>query len=137
MTLMRVLLVAPDADLRDLLRDCLTVALGQATFAEATEADEALQKLRTGTWDLVVLDLRLPRTNGLVALGWLKRLRPGVPVVVVTDLPAEPFAGASTRAGASGFISSSGSVGRERARERVGGMVRALMAERARQGVQG
>jgi DNA-binding NarL/FixJ family response regulator len=137
MTTMRVLLVASDAALRGILRDSLKDALGPITCAEATEADQALQALRDSDWDLVLLDLRLPHTNGLVTLRWLKRVRPDVPVVVVTGLPAEPYAGAAVRAGASGFISASGFTSKERARERVGGMVRALMVERARMGVQG
>jgi DNA-binding NarL/FixJ family response regulator len=126
-TTLRVLLVAPDPALRGLLRACLTDALGPATaFAEATEADPALQELRTGRWDVVLLDLRLPYTNGLVALRWLKQVRPEVPVVVVTGLPATPYAGAAERVGAAGFVS------REQARERVAGLVRALMAKRVR-----
>ena len=124
-TALRVLLVTPDPTLRDLLRD----VLGPATFAEAAEADPALQELRSGRWDVVLLDLRLPRTNGLVALKWLRQVRPEVPVVVVTSLPATPYAGAAERAGAAGFVA------REQARERVGAVVRAVMARRTREGV--
>jgi DNA-binding NarL/FixJ family response regulator len=126
---LRVLLVAADAGLRALLRDCLGDALGRTAFTEATEADEALQELRAGRWDLVLLDLRLPHTNGLVTLKWLKQVRPEVPVVVVTGLPANPYAGAAERAGAAGFVT------RDQARERVAGLVRALMARRASAGV--
>jgi two-component system, NarL family, invasion response regulator UvrY len=125
-TAMRILLVSPDQALRGLLRE----ALGPATFAEAEEADPALQALRTGSWDVVLLDLRLPHTNGLVTLRWLRQVRPEVPVVVVTGLPANPYAGAAERAGAAGFVT------REQARERVGGLVRALMAKRTRMGVE-
>jgi len=126
-TALRVLLVTPDPALRSLLRKVLE----PATFAEATEADAALHELRTGSWDVVLLDLRLPHTNGLVTLRWLKQVRPEVPVVVVTGLSPNPYAGAAERAGASGFIP------REQARERVGGFVSALMAKRARKVVQG
>jgi DNA-binding NarL/FixJ family response regulator len=137
MTSLQVLLVASDAALRDTVRESLTEALGPAAFVEVSEADQALQELRTGHWDLVLLDLHLPRTNGLVTLRWLKQVRPDVPVVVVTRLPAEPYASAAVRAGASAFISASGFTSKERARERVGGTIRALMVERARMGVQG
>ncbi len=127
----RFLLVAQDPVLRGLLRDCLSDALGPAAFAEVNEADAALQELRSGSWDLVLLDLRLPYTNGLVALRWLKRVRPEVPVVIVTGLPANAYAGPALRAGAAGFIP------REQARERVGGVARAVMAKCTRTGVQG
>jgi DNA-binding NarL/FixJ family response regulator len=137
MASLRVLLVASDAALRDLVREGLREALGSACFVEAAEADEALQELRNAQWDVVLLDLRLPHTNGIVTLRWLKQVRPGVPVVVVTRLPAEPYASAAARAGASAFISASGLTSQERTRERVGGTVRALMVERARMGVQG
>ena len=126
-TAMRVLLVTPDPTLRHLLRE----VLGPATYAEATEADPALQELRTGNWDLVLLDLRLPHTNGLVTLRWLKQVRPEVPVVVVTGLPAIPYEGAAVRAGAAGFIA------KEQARERLAAVVRALMTRRTRTGVHG
>ena len=122
----RVLLVADDPSIRDLLRECVSHDLGPVLFAEATEADQALQAMRAAAWDVVLLDLRLPHTNGLVTLRWLKHVRPEVPVVVVTTLPAEPYAGAAARAGAAGFVT------REQAPQRVGGMVRALLAARPR-----
>src|SRR5512143_1667037 len=117
----RVLVVAPDPALRCLLRECVTTALGPAIFVDAGEADQALQALRSDCWDVVLLDLRLPQTNGLVTLRWLKKVRPEVPVVVVTGLPADPYAGAAELAGAAGFVP------QEQARERVGALVGALM----------
>jgi DNA-binding NarL/FixJ family response regulator len=66
-----------------------------------------------------------------VTLRWLKLVRPEVPVVVVTGLPANPYAGAAERAGAAGFVA------KDQARERVGALVRALVAKRARMGMPG
>jgi DNA-binding response OmpR family regulator len=63
-------------------------------FAVDSEGDgaEALRRAETARYDLVVLDLLLPRVHGLAVLSELKRRRPDLPVVVLSaraDLPTK------------------------------------------------
>jgi DNA-binding response OmpR family regulator len=72
-------------------------------LARALEADgfavdgadngaDGLERALRGTHDLVILDLLLPRRDGLSVLGELRRRRPDLPVVIVSaraDLPTK------------------------------------------------
>jgi CheY-like chemotaxis protein len=40
--------------------------------------DEAIQKLETGTFDLIVCDIRMPGLTGMDLFDWLKAHRPGM-----------------------------------------------------------
>ena len=58
-------------------------AEGYATTA-AVDGDEALRLARSGAFDLMLLDLGLPRRDGLRVLGEMRRARVSMPVIVVT-----------------------------------------------------
>jgi DNA-binding response OmpR family regulator len=69
----------------------LMATQGHSTVA-ATDGDSALQRLRESDVDLVLLDLAMPRTNGLQLLAALADRRPTPPPVIVlsavTDVAA-------------------------------------------------
>lgn len=50
----------------------------------ACDGVEAVQQCRTGTFDLVTMDLEMPRMNGVEAIRVIKRENPEIPVIVVT-----------------------------------------------------
>ncbi len=54
---------------------------------EAADGLEALRKLRSGTYALVLTDLEMPRMDGIELLGELNRLEqaPAVPILVATS----------------------------------------------------
>lgn len=80
-----ILLVEDDADLRGMFRTALTVA--GFDVREAADGYDALVMLEQGKTDLVVLDLRLPRVDGLDVLKDMRGRNERVPVVVVTASP--------------------------------------------------
>lgn len=51
---------------------------------EASSATEALAKLESRTYDLVILDVALPGVNGVEIMSRLRTLRPGMLIVVLT-----------------------------------------------------
>ena len=83
---MRILLVDDHAIVRVGLKQMLADAFEQLEVTEAGTGQEAVAKVQDGSWDLVVLDINLPDTNGLDVLKKLKTLRTGLPVVVNTSL---------------------------------------------------
>ncbi len=73
-------------------------------FGEARDAREALKNVNEKDWDIVILDITLPDRNGLDVLGELKRVRPKLPVLVLSVHPEEQYAIRALRAGAAGYI---------------------------------
>jgi DNA-binding response OmpR family regulator len=50
----------------------------------AADGSEGFERLLSGSYDVVVSDVRMPRLNGLDLLQQVRRLRPNVPVVLIT-----------------------------------------------------
>lgn len=99
---MRLLLVEDDAILGDGLKAGLTLE-GYAVdwLTDGIQADEAL---RLNHYDLVVLDLNLPRMDGMGVLKALRRRKDSTPVLVLTarDGVTERVAGLDS--GADDFV---------------------------------
>ena len=83
METLRILLVEDDDDVAELLTLQLEFGLN-AIVARAQDADDALSRLRSDTFEVVVLDIILPGTSGLTILDRLQRQEILTPVVVVT-----------------------------------------------------
>ena len=71
---------------------------------EATEGNEALTKIKEAHWDVVFLDISLPRENGLDVLKKIKQECPQLPVLMLSMFPEEQYALRSAKAGASGYL---------------------------------
>jgi DNA-binding NarL/FixJ family response regulator len=100
----RVLVVDDSADVRRSVRAVLDAALGRLAIGEAGSAAEGLALVDSQPWDAVLLDLSLPDRRGMDALRDIRRLRPALPVLVMS-LHAEAEYGAAARAaGAAGYI---------------------------------
>lgn len=98
-------LVADDhAVVRRGLRQLLSETLDLRVGGEAATSDECVQKVQERQWDAVVLDLSLPGGTGLDLLVEIKRLRPPLPVLILTAHSEEQYAVRALRAGASGFL---------------------------------
>ncbi len=72
--------------------------------AEASTGQEALEKIWTSHFDLVILDISLPGRNGLEILKQIKSYKPKLPVLILSMYPEEQYAVRVLRAGASGYL---------------------------------
>lgn len=79
------------------LSDQFTVA------AEASDGNEALERMRSDDWDLVILDIGLPGRSGLDVLAQIRKEKT-VPVLIFTVHPEHLYAIRAFKAGASGYI---------------------------------
>ncbi len=77
--------------------------LGYATL-EAVDGVEGLEQFRGERPDAVLLDLRMPRLDGLEVLGTIARESPGTPVVIVSGTGHLRDAVTALRLGAWGYI---------------------------------
>ncbi len=97
-----ILVADDDAAIRSLLRDFLEEEGFQVT--EATSGQEALESLREGNHDLVLLDVRLPGMTGLDVLKQLREKEGEVPVILVTAFGSPNIAIQASSLGAYSYI---------------------------------
>jgi len=100
----RVLLV----DDEPLLRMAFTMVLGaqpdMRTVGEAADGAEAIRLARQLTPDVVLMDVRMPGTDGIEATSRIVRDSPGTRVLILTTFDLDEYAFAGLKAGASGFL---------------------------------
>ncbi len=76
----------------------------KAVFGQARNATEALMRIAKEHWDVLVLDITMPGRSGLEILQDVKRLRPKLPVLVLSMHPEDQFAVRMLKAGADGYL---------------------------------
>jgi two-component system, NarL family, invasion response regulator UvrY len=100
----RVLIADDHAVFRRGLRETLAEAFSKVTFGEAKTAQETLEHVRRQDWDLVILDISMPGKSGLDILDDLKRLRPKLPILLLSMHPEQQFARRALKSGAAGYL---------------------------------
>ena len=101
---MKVLIADDHAVFRRGLRETLAEAFSGVTFGEARTAQETLEHVRRQDWDVVILDISMPGKSGLDILDDLKRLRPTMPVLLLSMHPEQQFARRALKSGAAGYL---------------------------------
>jgi len=71
---------------------------------EAGNGQEALQKIREGDYDVILLDISMPGRSGLEVLKDIRAERPKLPVLILSMHSEEQYAVRALRAGASGYL---------------------------------
>ncbi len=79
-----ILIVDDNAAIRKALRSFFESQSGFEVCGEAGDGAEAVQKAKELKPDLVILDLSMPVMNGLDAARALRRILPGVPLILFT-----------------------------------------------------
>ncbi|HXJ60102.1 MAG TPA: response regulator [Verrucomicrobiae bacterium] len=94
----RILLVDDDAGVRGSLSDVLVSE--EYVVIPANDGQQAIELAGTVPFDLVILDLNMPRKNGWDTFEELTRRHPLLPVVIVTARPNQLFTAVGAGAGA-------------------------------------
>jgi DNA-binding NtrC family response regulator len=71
---------------------------------EAFDVDAAMQKMKLQSYDLVLLDLKMPKRNGMEVLKSIRTQYPDLPVIMVTGHGTIESAVEATKLGAFNFI---------------------------------
>jgi DNA-binding NarL/FixJ family response regulator len=100
----KVLLVDDDALVRAGLRLILSSAHDLEVVGETDDGAGAVAAVREHRPDVVLMDIRMPRTDGITATAALRRLDPPPQVIVLTTFRADEHVVSALRAGASGFL---------------------------------
>lgn len=88
------------------LRRTLAIILQRAGYSVTTagNAHEARKFLEAGPFDLVFLDLKMPEINGLTLLPQMRRLYPGMPILILTAHATLESAIEAVRQGARDYL---------------------------------
>lgn len=101
----RLLLVDPDPQRQEELRAGLARAReGRFVVEGVGELSQALQRLSKGGVDILLLDLILPDSEGVVTFERAYAFAPDVPIVVFTDLEDERAALSAVQGGAQDYL---------------------------------
>jgi DNA-binding NtrC family response regulator len=97
-----ILIVEDEPYQREMLRDFLLKEGHRIT--EAEDGEKALHLLSGGSFDLVLLDFRMPGMNGLEVLRELKGINPEIDAVIITAYGTVETAVSAMKAGARDYI---------------------------------
>lgn len=100
----KVLVVDDHAIVRDGIRALLSVQKDMHVVGEAVDGVDAVEKVHQYSPDVVLMDIVMPRMNGLEAAKMISKQYEGTRVVMLSQYDDEENVLASTRAGARGFV---------------------------------
>lgn len=101
----KILIVEDDQFLRDFYQELLTSE--GYTVDVASDGETALGKIKIGGWNLILLDIMLPKKDGLQILRDLKvqgPAQPNGPILVLTNLGHDTIINQAFELGASGYL---------------------------------
>lgn len=97
-----ILIVDDEATMREACREVL--ASEGFLLNEASSGEEAVGLIGRRSFDLLILDLKMPRVDGLEILRRVQRESPGTATVVITGYPSIDTAVEAMRLGAADFL---------------------------------
>ncbi|MGC4809728.1 response regulator [Micromonospora sp. DT228] len=100
----RTLIVDDEWMVRSTLRTILDAAPDITVVGEASDGAQAVELARTLRPDVVLMDIRMPRTDGLTATEQITRLDRPPHVVVLTTFDLDEYVHTALRHGAVGFL---------------------------------
>jgi excisionase family DNA binding protein len=94
------------ADDEPSIRELLSKTLGLAEYDVTTAADgrSAMEYLRNAAYDLLITDVRMPGVDGLTLIREAKRMKPGLPVIIITGFSNESTAIDAVNLGVAGYL---------------------------------
>lgn len=102
--MIKVLICDDHAIVRKGLREIVSEADDVSVVGEAGDGDELLGLVSGREWDVVLLDIAMPKRDGLDLLGQLKASYPQLPVLMLSMYPESQYAVRALKAGAAGYV---------------------------------
>ena len=100
----RILIADDHAVVREGLRTLITAKPGMELVGEAADGVEAVLQARALQPDVILLDMVMPRKNGLEAISEIKRDSPQTRILVLTSFDDDETVFSAIKAGALGYL---------------------------------
>jgi DNA-binding NarL/FixJ family response regulator len=100
----RILIADDHALMRDGLRALLTASEDMEVVGEAADGKEAVEKAQELAPDVVIMDIAMPRMDGLEAIRRIHKKQPRVKTLVLTQHDNQEYVLSVVKAGATGFL---------------------------------
>lgn len=101
----RILIADDHAVVRAGIRQFIAGYDDLSVVGEAATGAEVLAYIRNGELDVVILDISMPGRSGVDTLRSLRRVRPTLPVLILSGFAENLYAVNLLRAGAAGYVS--------------------------------
>jgi len=77
---------------------------GIVVAGEARDGEEVLQKIEEDEFDVILLDIALPKKDGIAVLNELRKLGKKIPVIISSNYPKEDYESTVLSMGASSYV---------------------------------
>ena len=102
--MINVLIADDHAVVRGGLKQIIATTTDIVVAAEATQGSEVLERLRTGRFDLVLLDMTMPGISGVDLIRRVRAEQPSLPILVLSIHNEAQVVSRALRAGATGYV---------------------------------
>ena len=100
----KVLVVDDQSELAREITEIIKTDEGLEAIGTASDGREALEKMEQNTPDVVLLDIRMPHMNGVVATSHIKNRFPEVKVLILTTFDDSDYILGALNNGANGYL---------------------------------
>jgi len=102
--MIKILIADDHAIVREGLKQVVAEEPGLKVTGEAKDAIELIELVNENEFDIVVLDINMPGRSGLEALKDLKKIKPDLPVLILSMFSEDQYGLRALKAGASGYL---------------------------------
>lgn len=102
--MIRVFLAEDQTIVRDGIASLLELTADIRVCDQAADGEEALQSLKKGSYDVAILDIRMPKQSGIEVLRTLSEAKIAPPTILLTTFDEDLLFLQAIHAGAKGFL---------------------------------
>lgn len=102
--MLKILVVDDHPIVRQGIKQCIQEKDDMVITGEASNGEEALRKIGTEEFDLIILDISMPGKNGIDIIKNIKATSPELPVLVLSMHQEQEIIIGALKAGANGYL---------------------------------
>ena len=102
--MIRILIADDHAIVREGLKQIVAEETDMKVSGEVGNAAELIELVEKSKYDIVILDINMPGRSGLDALKDLKKIKPELPVLILSMFSEDQYGLRAIKAGASGYL---------------------------------